>query len=507
MRYFFSRSKSISQALKGKEDVRYFRRISRLFILALTAIAVTAYAEESSSISVTVTLNEAVPEVIVIAPANQSGDPGQNIFYEFMVKNNSEVTDFYLLKAVSSNGWVVKHRRRTGTIAPGQQKSVNIQVSIPRNAPANMEDVLTLTATSLSAPSFFDSDNVTTTVNEAVPEVIVIAPANQSGDHGQNIFYKFMVKNDGYATDFYQLSAVSSNGWMVEHKKRTGTIAPGQQESVNIKVSIPQNAPANMEDVLTLTATSLSAPSYSDFDSATTTVNQAARFTPVPVRKQAKPVPAVTQVKFIAPANQSGNAGEDIFYEFMVKNSSDTTDSYQVSAVSSNGWMVEHKRRIDTIAPGQQKKVTIKVSIPQNAPANMEDVLTLTATSLSAPSYSDSNSVTTTVNEDAGVSIRVPVRKRVKSGQTVTLQALIINTSNSEDYFNLTASSLLNWSIEFPQGDTVGPLNQGEKKTVPIEVLVPVDAKKGDTDALTITATSQFDASVYGSSTSILIVR
>ncbi len=487
--------------------MKKFRRISCLFIFVLTAIVGMAYAEESGSITVTVTLKEAVPEVIVIAPANQSGDPGQTLFYRFKVKNNGEATDFYQLSAMSSNGWVVKHRRRTGAIGPGRQKEVTVKVSIPRNAPANMEDVVTLTATSLSALSFSDSDSVTTTVNQVVPEVIVIAPANQSGDPGQNIFYRFMVKNDGYATDFYQLSAVSSNGWVVMLRRRTGSIAPGQEKKVNVKVSIPQNAPDNMEDVLTLTATSLSVPSFSGSNSVSTTVNQAARFIPVLVLEEDKPDLAVPEVKVIAPANQSGDPGQDIFYKLMVKNSGDTTHSYQLSAVSSNGWMVEHKRRIDTIAPGQEKKVNIQVSIPQNAPANMEDVLTLTAKSLSTPSFTCSDSVTTTVNEDAGVSIRVPASKKVKSGQTATLQAIIINTSDSEEYFDLTASSLLNWSIEFPQGGTVGPLNHGERKTVPIEVLIPADAEKGDTDTLTITATSQFDPSVASSSASILIVR
>ncbi len=169
--------------------------------------------------------------------------------------------------------------------------------------------------------------------------------------------------------------------------------------------------------------------------------------------------------------------------------------------------MVKHKKKTGAIAPGRQKRVNVKVSIPRNAPANMEDVLTLTATSLSAPSFFDSDDVTTTVNQIARVFVRAPVRKRVKSGKTVILKARIINRGNSEDYFNLTTSSLLNWSIEFPQGDTVGPLDPRERSIIPIKVLVPANAKKGDTDTVKITATSQSDPSVSGSSASSLIVR
>ncbi len=128
-------------------------------------------------------------------------------------------------------------------------------------------------------------------------------------------------------------------------------------------------------------------------------------------------------------------------------------------------------------------------------------------------SAGDSNSiaVTVTIKEvifQAGVTIHVvPRNRRVRPADTVSLRAMVRNTGDGNDSFTLTAFSSLGWSVEFPQGNTVGPIEPGKREVVPVRVIVPVDAERGARNTVTITATSQFNPSVSDSSDSNIIVR
>ncbi|MFC1708840.1 hypothetical protein ACFL2J_02095 [Candidatus Omnitrophota bacterium] len=123
----------------------------------------------------------------------------------------------------------------------------------------------------------------------------------------------------------------------------------------------------------------------------------------------------------------------------------------------------------------------------------------------------DSITITVTIKEvipQIGVTIRVvPKSKKTRPAVTVSLRATIRNRGDADDYFTLTASSSLGWEVIFPQGDTLGPIEPGRRETVPVKVIVPVDATRGDRNTLTIAAASQFDPSVSDSGFSTITVR
>lgn len=97
--------------------------------------------------------------------------------------------------------------------------------------------------------------------------------------------------------------------------------------------------------------------------------------------------------------------------------------------------------------------------------------------------------------------------RTARAGQGVELRAELKNRGNGNDYFKLIASSLLGWRVEFPEGDIVGPLSPQARDIIPIKVIVPSDAKVGQRDTVTITATSQFNLSVSDSSFATVTVR
>jgi hypothetical protein len=70
------------------------------------------------------------------------------------------------------------------------------------------------------------------------------------------------------------------------------------------------------------------------------------------------------------------------------------------------------------------------------------------------------------------------------------------NTGEGIDFFNLEAISSGGWTVEIPGGDATGYLNPGEETDVVVRVYVPGTAQDGDTDDLTLTASSAMDATV-----------
>lgn len=218
----------------------------------------------------------------------------------------------------------------------------------------------------------------------------------------------------------------------------------------------------------------------------------------------------ISNVIVISPANQSGDPGGTITYKFQVKNNGTSQDSYNLETTSPNKWNTQLPQgsTIGPINPGQQEDVDVWLTIPPKLLAGTEGLLTLTVISLSNPTVSSSGSVTTTVNQVAGVDIQISSKpKRGKPGQILSLQGSIRNIGNGDDSFILTASSSLGWEIEFPNGNTIGPLGARKREKIYTRVIIPVNAEKGQRDNVTITATSQFDPSVLQSSSFTIIVQ
>lgn len=112
--------------------------------------------------------------VQVFAPAEQSGNPGDVINYQFVVANYQNVTDTFDLTLTSSNGWPVSLvDGNTVNIPSGQSVAVNVTVTIPDGSNAGTTDILTLIATSQTDPGISNQDSVMTSVIGAIAEDLV----------------------------------------------------------------------------------------------------------------------------------------------------------------------------------------------------------------------------------------------------------------------------------------------------------------------------------------------
>ena len=123
--------------------------------------------------------------VQVFAPAEQTGDPGSVINYQFAVANYQAAVDTFNLTLTSSNGWVTSlPGGNTVTVPAGGSVAVNATVTIPAGAAAGTTDILTLRATSQADGTITNADRVTTIVPGAAAPAITISQSGDSGGGG-----------------------------------------------------------------------------------------------------------------------------------------------------------------------------------------------------------------------------------------------------------------------------------------------------------------------------------
>jgi hypothetical protein len=111
----------------------------------------------------------------------------------------------------------------------------------------------------------------------------------------------------------------------------------------------------------------------------------------------------------ISPSEKEGAPGVTLTYEVTVKNTGDFTDNYLLENADNSGWILElDNRRLDNVAPGENRTTTLTVVIPENAELDAEDNINITVTSMENPGVSDSASCIARVTHWTGMaSIRL----------------------------------------------------------------------------------------------------
>lgn len=220
-------------------------------------------------------------------------------------------------------------------------------------------------------------------------------------------------------------------------------------------------------------------------------------------------------VEVTAPPAQNGDPGALLTYLFTVQNAGTASDAFDLKATSSERFAVDlpEGTSTDVLNPGESTFVSVELTIPDGEPAGTQDFLTLEAASQTDRRVSDSASVTTTVNQVAGVSVQAPPGRRGRPGETLRYRFSLQNGGNGTDRFRLAATSNRGWSVSLPGGTLTDPLTPrpgaSSRTTIEVEVSIPLTETIGAQDLLTLTATSEFDVAVstQASVTSTVVVR
>ena len=143
-----------------------------LFIFPLYGAAQTV------EITITITI-ERLAAVLVTAPGDKAGDPGETLTFSFMVQNVGNVSDIYDLSATSTNGWVT-NLPAGDTLGPLASKEtpavVIVELTLPAGAEPGTDAILTLTVTSQHDPDTSQSAGATATIGKSPKNPSGLAP-------------------------------------------------------------------------------------------------------------------------------------------------------------------------------------------------------------------------------------------------------------------------------------------------------------------------------------------
>jgi uncharacterized membrane protein len=427
----------------------------------------------STSVMDTTTVNQ-VAEVSISPNRQDTANPGETITYEHLLTNLGNGTDTFTLSAFSLQGWTVSHSPNQ-TLASGASATVYLTVTVPADAQAGVVDEATLSAVSQFDSGISGAVIDITTVNQIAG--VSLSPDQQdTANPGETIGYAHVLTNTGNGTDTITLSAISSLGWTVTPSPNP-TLVSGASATVYLTVTVPADAMAGTVDETTLTATSQFDIGVSAAVVDATTVNQVADVSLSPDRQD------------------TADPGETITYVHLLINTGNGTDTFTLSANSSQGWTVSHSPN-PTLASGASATAYVTVTVPSDVSAGTMDETTLSADSQFDGGVSASVLDTTTVNQIAGVSLSAGQQDTAAPGEAIAYAHVLTNTGNGTDTFSLSAISSEGWTVSHSPNPT---LASGASATVYLTVTVPTDAMAGTVDETTLTAASQADAGVSAS--------
>ena len=191
----------------------------------------------------------------------------------------------------------------------------------------------------------------------------------------------------------------------------------------------------------------------------------------------------------ISPSYQSGMPGATLPYTLTVKNNENVSDNFFLENTDSIGWNLSLDNNLLAIPAGENRAVTLHVTIPENAIDGTEDIITVTATSQSdnTVNYNASCRAHATILRGVQVVILPPSQENSPSG-TLTYTVTVTNTGPSTDTFTLTASDSEDWGPTLSVYST--QLAAGaSRQNIRLSITVPSTAAAGDSTTITVTAT------------------
>ena len=427
--------------------------------------------------------------VVIVPDANFTiTDSGTQVEYVHTITNTGNVSDTFILTAVSNQGWLINFTDGPlPLLQPGESVTVTLTISVPVDAVAGQQDVTTLTATSSQDSGVSASAMDTTRVAQLYD--LFLEPDNiQVTSSPAQVVYTHTLTNSGEGPDTYSFMAVSSQGWVVQWPSPVSLDA-GTSTQIMVTLTVPISS-EGLVDVMEVTAISLGNPSVVATATNTTVI-----------------LGADGEAGVIIEPDQMGTAvpNQQLLYTHTVTNTGTYTDSYELTVVSSLGWPVSVlPNNLFALPPATTSTVTVVVDVPMGAPAGATDMTTVTVASLTAVTPTLDTAVDTTeVLQDFGLLLEPDRTMTVTAGTLVTYTHFLTNTGNVNDSYRITADSSQGWTTQVIS-EIVG-LNAGEGTIIMVTLTVPA-AGAGLTDTMIVRAQSVFNFSVQGVVTDTTIV-
>ena len=198
-------------------------------------------------------------------------------------------------------------------------------------------------------------------------------------------------------------------------------------------------------------------------------------------------------------AEKTASPGEQITFTLQVENTGLRIDEYKVELQNSK-WSAQAASTLGPLDSGEIASMPVTVMVPADAGCNAMDDFSVVLTSRNNPERTAAASLKASVSLICGVDLQ-PVDSTIVStaGEKVIHTLQLTNTGNVSDTFTLTVdNNSLGWSVSIiPNTPTDLTLAASARLDLFVHVLIPPDAVAGQSDHVSIRATSTGDDSQY----------
>ena len=238
----------------------------------------------------------------------------------------------------------------------------------------------------------WDRDPITTRVLGRGVSVS-ISPSMKNGLPTQTLSYTVTVKNIGDLDDTYDLDVSDNAGWGPTLLENLLEVPAGENRQTTLNVTVPADALGGTKDKVTVAAASQENTDVSDNASCI-----------------ARSSLAAVEVS-ISPSSQSTQPGAKLNFIVTVTNTSDSVDSYNLTAIDDAGWEATLDENLLTIPAGESHSMMVSVIVPSDADENESTGITVTVNSQADLDVSDEDTCTAIAERvpSPGSPIPIPV--------------------------------------------------------------------------------------------------
>jgi hypothetical protein len=186
-----------------------------------------------------------------------------------------------------------------------------------------------------------------------------------SADPGTVITLTHLLTNTGDVKDTFSVQALSKQGWSIQIQPALVTLMPEINAALTISVSVPAGLSVGVSDTITVTAWSLADPMVMD------------------ALMDEVEVALVPGLVLTPDLGVTSLPGQVVIYEHVLTNSGNGMDTFELSAVSSQGWGMTVTPQIALLSEGESAMVEVWVYVPRGTRVGTEDLTTVTAVSQS----------------------------------------------------------------------------------------------------------------------------
>jgi len=457
-----------------------------------TVVTVTSHLSSSvQAAAVNMTTVGRVVTVSLQSDLAALGSQGQTVVYTHTLRNGGNYTDTFDLVTGNSEGWTVTLPASV-TLQAGESKLLAVGVAVPTDVftTSVIMNLSVITATSRVSPTTaWAVVSDTTYVNRAFG-VEFASDLAEIGLPGQVVTFSHTLTNTG--TDADTFTFATQGGWSPAITPSPATLGRGEARTVTITFQVPPGTISGTVNATIITATSTSAAQFGLTRQAdvkdTTTVG-------------ASPGVAVSKI-WSSPVTEGwcvslSDEPEDVTYAFQLANTGNLTDTFEITATSSNGFTVtvtpiSYTGVLPGAGPASQRSFTVTVHAPPTI-TQFIDVLSATVRSATDPYPSGSAVFTTTANWVTGLGWNPITNTGVVSVETSVLYYhTLTNTGKETATVQLTGVSDHGWAVVLNPA-TVSDMPASATAGIQVTVSVPFNdytINVTDTVAVSATATS-----------------